>query len=100
MAIRTSENGITNRCSRQCTRCLSCGLAVAQLYHKPNTAYTAAERGVMRKDMKPIFMLAILLCGCSDLKIDKCLDDGGSFNYEKCVCDFESNHQSKSTHNC
>ena len=54
----------------------------------------------MRKDMKHIFILAILLCGCSDLKIDKCLDDGGSFNYEKCVCDFESNHQSKSTHNC
>ena len=36
---------VSNRCSRQCTRCLSCGLAVAQLYHKPNTAYTAAERG-------------------------------------------------------
>ena len=34
--------------SRQCTRCLSCGFAVAQRYHKPAAAYTAAERGVIR----------------------------------------------------
>ena len=33
---------------RQCTRCLPCGFAVAQPYHKANTAYTAAERSVIR----------------------------------------------------
>ena len=32
--------------SRQCTRCSPCGFAGAQLYHKANSAYTAAERDV------------------------------------------------------
>ena len=49
---------LTNRCSRQCTRCLPCGFAVAQIYHKANAAYIAAERGV-RLNMKTIHLILI-----------------------------------------
>ena len=26
------------------------------------------------------------------IAVDRCLDSGGSFNYEACACDFENNH--------
>ena len=44
-----SKDGITKPCSRQCTRCLFCGLAVALLYRKTAPAYTAAEGSVRIK---------------------------------------------------
>ena len=46
--IRPEKISLTRSSSRQCTRCLPCGLAVAQLYHKANTAYIATELGVRR----------------------------------------------------
>lgn len=32
------------------------------------------------------------------IKIDKCVDNGGSFNYEICECDFQNNHEIKEEH--
>ena len=32
--------------------------------------------------------------------IDSCLDNGGSFNYETCECDFKVNHVKISEHSC
>jgi len=32
--------------------------------------------------------------------IDRCLDQGGSFNYESCSCDYQKAHPYKSKHDC
>ena len=45
MAV-TNNNFITSHCTRQRTRCSPCGIAVTQLHHKANSAYTAGEWGV------------------------------------------------------
>lgn len=50
--------------------------------------------------MRVIFLVLILLGGCSEAKIDACLDHGGSFDYEKCECDFKKNHEYKESHTC
>ena len=54
---------ITRRCSRQCTRCPPCGVAVAPLYHKAATAYTAAKRGV-----RSVFVSLYILVGIRIVK--------------------------------
>ena len=33
-------------------------------------------------------------------KIDICLDNGGSFNYENCSCDFKTIHKAIKKHQC
>ena len=33
-------------------------------------------------------------------KIDICLDNGGSFDYVNCKCDFQNSHESKEEHLC
>jgi hypothetical protein len=33
-------------------------------------------------------------------KIDRCLDSGGSFNYESCQCDYKKNHKYIEDHKC
>ena len=34
------------------------------------------------------------------LKVDKCLDSGGSFNYESCECDYKESHKLMEEHQC
>ena len=50
--------------------------------------------------MRATIFACILLAGCAESKIDSCLDQGGSFNYEKCECDFKENHEYKESHSC
>ena len=58
-------------------------------------------RGVMcNQAMRVIFLFSVFLAGCTDLKIDACLDNGGSFDYVKCECDFKENHESIEPHSC
>lgn len=38
--------------------------------------------------------------GCSESAIDACLDNGGSFNYEQCECDFNKSHEYRKDHSC
>ena len=33
-------------------------------------------------------------------KIDVCMDNGGSFDYENCKCDYSTNHLVKEKHIC
>jgi hypothetical protein len=33
-------------------------------------------------------------------KIDICLDNGGSFNYQACICDYENTHPYESDNQC
>ena len=42
----------------------------------------------------------VILVGCGNAHIDACLDHGGSYNYEKCKCDYENNHDYKDIHQC
>ena len=35
-----------------------------------------------------------------EIKIDSCLDSGGSFNYETCECDYKNSHKNKVNHQC
>jgi Prokaryotic membrane lipoprotein lipid attachment site len=49
--------------------------------------------------MKRLFLFAsalLLLSGCDFLEIDKCLDRGGKWNYEKKICEFTENPQPNS----
>ncbi len=32
--------------------------------------------------------------------VDKCLDSGGSFNYESCQCDYQESHKFMEEHQC
>lgn len=48
--------------------------------------------------MKAILLFSILLAGCTESKIDACLDQGGSFDYEK--CEFKGNHEHKELYSC
>ncbi len=50
--------------------------------------------------MKFFVLLVILLAGCAESKIDSCLDSGGSFNYDKCECDFNESHKFEEIHIC
>ena len=50
--------------------------------------------------MRVVVYITLSLMGCSDAKIDACLDSGGSFNYNKCECDFTYNHEYKESHHC
>ena len=34
------------------------------------------------------------------IKVEKCLDNGGSFNYQNCECDFKENHAYTEKHIC
>ena len=34
------------------------------------------------------------------IKVDKCFDSGGSFNYESCKCDYKENHRFIEEHQC
>jgi hypothetical protein len=61
---------------------------------------TAYARCYVYHRMKNIVLLVVLLAGCTDSKVDACLDGGGSYNYEKCECDFEVNHEYKEVHSC
>lgn len=47
-----------------------------------------------------IVFITAITTSCSDAKIDACLDGGGSFNYEKCECDYSENHDYKEDHSC
>ena len=50
--------------------------------------------------MKKLFIFAsvlLFLSGCDYLEVDKCLDRGGRWNYEKKVCEFEENTQPSSS---
>ena len=61
----------------------------------------AGDFGVMcNRAMRVILLIPPLLAGCAESKIDSCLDRGGSFNYEKCECDFKVNHEYKESHSC
>jgi len=42
--------------------------------------------------------ITIILVGCND--VDKCLDSGGSFDYENCRCDYENKHPYLKAHEC
>ena len=33
-------------------------------------------------------------------EVDSCLDSGGSYNYDSCVCDHKTNHPYKAVHTC
>lgn len=33
-------------------------------------------------------------------EVDKCLDSGGSYNYNQCECDYQSDHEFKEYHEC
>ena len=52
------------------------------------------------------FFLAIPFIGLiaafilPQFEIDKCLDNGGSFDYQNCECDFNENHQYTKKHTC
>lgn len=46
--------------------------------------------------MKKLFLFTsafLLVSGCDFLEIDKCLDRGGKWNYEKEICEFKENTQ-------
>lgn len=47
-----------------------------------------------------LFLAMILPSLFKGSQIDSCLDNGGSFNYEKCSCDFEKNHIVIEKHQC
>lgn len=47
-----------------------------------------------------IVFITVTTTSCSYGEIDACLDDGGSFNYEKCECDFNGSHDYKDDHSC
>ena len=40
------------------------------------------------------------ICSCTDRAVDSCLDNGGSFDYESCQCDYEQNHEYKENNQC
>jgi hypothetical protein len=48
--------------------------------------------GIILSVLVPLFM--------HSSEIDKCLDDGGSFNYQICKCDFENTHLKFEGHKC
>ena len=59
--------------------------------------------------MKWIFLLAcafllLAIFGAATypefMAIDKCLDAGGSYDYEKCQCDYNTSHKYKEEHSC
>ena len=35
-----------------------------------------------------------------NIEVDKCLDNGGSFNYQNCECDFKESHPYTEKHIC
>lgn len=45
-------------------------------------------------------LVAAMAMGCSDAAVDTCLDNGGSFNYDKCECDYSGSHDYKENHSC
>jgi len=47
-----------------------------------------------------LILALILPSFFQESKVDLCLDNGGSFNYEKCVCDFKNNHKVIEEHQC
>ena len=50
----------------------------------------------LRKYLVLLMSIGIIACG----KVDSCLDSGGSYNYDKCECDFNISHPYKEKHNC
>ncbi len=32
--------------------------------------------------------------------VDSCLDSGGSYDYQRCTCDFDKNHPYQEVHSC
>lgn len=66
-----------------------------------SVAFVTPWLGVMRSQaMGAAIIKCIVLAGCAESKIDSCLDHGGSFNYEKCECDFKEGHEYKEAHSC
>jgi len=55
---------------------------------------------ILTDEKRKLLLLFILLSlsGCSD--IDACLDNGGSYNYDNCECDYNSKHPYKEEHKC
>lgn len=47
-----------------------------------------------------VALVVVSNAGCSESAIDACLDNGGSFNYEQCECDFDKSHEYKESHSC
>jgi len=58
--------------------------------------------------MKGIFLVCVFLLLAifgtiiypEFMAIDKCLDAGGNYDYEKCQCDYNSSHEYKEEHTC
>ena len=48
---------------------------------------------VSMKKIIPVIVMLLFFSGCEFWKVDKCLDGGGRWNYEKEVCEFEDNVQ-------
>ena len=48
---------------------------------------------VSMKKIFPVIVILLFLSGCEFWEVDKCLDRGGRWNYEKEVCEFEENVQ-------
>lgn len=72
-----------------------------KLSHASKDSWTCKRLSVLGElTMGIIFLALILLSGCSETKVDSCLDHGGSFDYEKCECDFKVNHEYKESHIC
>ncbi len=52
------------------------------------------------------FIIPIVIAGLVydkisfSLKVDKCLDAGGSYNYSTCSCDYDNSHEYSSKHQC
>ena len=45
-----------------------------------------------------LILMSLILVGCDE--VDTCLDRGGSYNYEKCECDFKNSHAYMKEHKC
>jgi len=47
-----------------------------------------------------VMLFCTALYGCFKSDIHSCLDRGGSFNYDTCECDLQTNHEFKENHTC
>jgi len=54
---------------------------------------------VLMKKLLTATALLLSLSACEFWEVDKCLDRGGRWNYEKEVCEFEKNVGSDQTNN-
>ncbi len=48
----------------------------------------------------PIVIILLLVGFPFSDNADSCLDSGGSYNYQKCECDYKINHEYSKVHQC